>query len=405
VLDLLAELPCPPNIYAMISACGSDEDPDNYDFAYLFYGVELTEESIDTLSVGMNPDAETPVIVSMTANFSRREKIKKLQMQERDVSSLTREDVLDIEFCDAPECSDLCGTASAGCQVGYAVTRGELGTAYILKTTDGGSSWSRRTSPFSDVTAPIVAVDCDGDVVVVVNGRSASYAYSHDGGNSWTTIASPRVMSDVFALSATRMWFCGYNGYICYSGDRGASISVQDAGVATTQRLRRIAFASSLIGYAVGDNNACVRTLDGGQTWVAIVGPATRATNKDLYALAVVPNTRTLFVGDEEGNVYRSTDAGDTWETVFSSTPETAGGIAGIAAWDCNIVAFVANSHDPYWYASSRGSMYRSIDGGASWYKQDVTENDGYRAITQCETNKYWVAGADALIALAAGQG
>jgi hypothetical protein len=400
VLNLIAELPCPPNIIAMVSACGSDEDPTNYDFAYWFYNVELTSEDVDTLSI-MVPDGETPVTLSMPASFTERDKVKKVSAEILDVSSLTTMDINDIAFCDDPECSDLCGTYSQGCQIGYAVTSGQGGTAVYLTTTEGGGTWSSNATPFTTVTDDIVAIDCDGDVVVMVNGLTAEYAYSQDGGTSFSTVSVTKVMTDVFVLGATRIWFCGNDGYIWYSSDRGASVSIQDAGGATSQTLASIAFADSKRGYAVGASNAFVYTTDGGATWVAGTGPS---AGNNLTEVIAVPNTKILFVGDNIGNVYRSVDAGTNWTTVFAATTATAGGIAGLTLDGCNVVSFVANNLDPYWYASNvDGVMYRSLDGGSSWENVDISPNDGVNAITQCMMNKYWVVGENAFLAKVTG--
>jgi len=401
VLNLIAELPCPPNIYAMVSACGADEDPTNYDFTYLFYNVQLTSEDIDKLST-MLPDGETPVTLSLPANFTVRDKIKKVVAEILDVSALTTMDINDIKFCDAPECSDLCGTYSQGCQVGYAVTAGQGGTAVYLTTADGGSEWTANATPFDVVTDDIVAVDCDGDVVVMINGLTSEYAYSQDGGINFTVVTTPtRVMTDVFVLGATRIWFCGNDGYIWYSSDRGASVTLQDAGVATAQTLASISFADGKRGYAVGATNSFVYTTDGGATWIAGTGPS---AGNDLTEVAAVPGTKILFVGDNVGNLFRSTDGGVNWTTVFAATALTEGGIAGITLDGCDVVAFVANDLDPYWYvAAVDGVMYRSIDGGASWEDVDVSPNSGLNAISQCMLNKYWTVGEDGFLARVAG--
>jgi photosystem II stability/assembly factor-like uncharacterized protein len=402
-LNLVSELPCPPNIYAMVSACGSDEDPTNYDFLFLFYGVEVTSQDIDTLST-MQPDAETNIIESTPAIFRKREKIKQVAAQALSLTALTSMDINDTSFCDSPECSDLCGTESQGCQEGFAVTKGTGGTAVVLHTADGGGTWEAIATPFTTATDDIQAVDCDGEVVVVTNGTNTAYAYSHDGGDTWTEVLTPtKVMNDVFVLGATRVWFVGHDGYIWFSDDRGASIEVQDAGVATAQTLNSVSFADAKRGYAVGNSNAFVYTTDGGDSWVAGTGPS---AGNDLKEVAAVPGTKTLFVGDEIGNVYRSKDGGTTWETVFAATAATAGGISGLVAWDCNVIAFTANDLDPYWYADdSDGVMFRSIDGGASWLQIDVSANDGLNTLAQCEINKYWTFGDGAFGAKVAGIG
>ncbi len=405
VTNLLQELACPFNIYSMFSACGADEDPTNWDFLYIYYNMEPTSEDTDTVHIGIDPGDQVEVMLSMPSSFTKRLKVKRLEAQERDVSAITTDDILDVAFCDNPECSELCGTQSVGCQEGWFVTASGGVAAVIGRTTDGGSTWSQVATPFTTATDDIVAVDCDGDVAIVVNGITSEYAYTWDGA-TWTVVTTPaRVMRDVFMLGATRAWFCGYDGYIYYSDDRGASVTLQDAGVATAQCLNSIAFADRNRGYAVGDNNAFVYIRDGGDTWIAGTGPAVGLANDDLYKVRAVANTDIVLVGDEEGNLYRSTDYGQNWTTVFAATTATVGGIRDIAVCDCNVIGFVANDQDPYFYsgASVDGVMYQSVDGGASWTAITIPANDGLRALICCDVNQYWLVGDSGFVAKAAG--
>jgi photosystem II stability/assembly factor-like uncharacterized protein len=158
-----------------------------------------------------------------------------------------------------------------------------------------------------------------------------------------------------------------------------------------------------LLLYAVGDNNAMVRTEDGGDIWTAVTGPAAGLANDDLYQVAAVPGTNIVLVGDEMGNIYRSEDKGDNWTTVWSSTTATAGGIAGLEAPDCNVLAFVANDSDPYFYAPATGVMYQSTDGGSSWVAVELPTNTGIRDLWACDVNTYWVAGDGGFVAKVAG--
>lgn len=409
VTNLLAELPCPFNIHALVTACGADEDPDNWDYRYHFHTVEPTSDDTDTLSIGIEPGDDTRVMVSMPSSFTTRLKVKRLTTQTRDVSDVTAYDILDVAVCDSPECSNLCGETSEGCQVIYFVTAANGVAAVIGKSVDGGATWNLIASPFTDATDDIVTIACDGDTVLVASDGDSVFARSIDGGVVWTEDFTPQWMvNDIFMLGATRAWFACQNGYIYYSNDRGATITLQDAGEATLQSLNSIAFADKNKGYAVGDNNAFVTTVDGGDTWVTGTGPAITPVNDDLYKVVAVPNTDIVFISDEEGNVYRSTDRGVTWATSFAAVAATAGGIPDIALCDCDVIAFIANDQDPYFYSGAGvdGVMYQSVDGGVNWSQiAEVPANDGLNAIVCCDVNNYWLTGEAGWIAKAAGPG
>lgn len=398
VLDMIAEAPCAPNIYFMFSVCGADDDPTNWDFLDLLYSVSPTSEDMESLKVGISDDDSADVFLSLPSNFARAVTYKKLTSQEITIS-LTGQDIHDIVFCDDPECGE-CEDPTVGCQVGYFVTYGTIGSAttfaVIAKTTDGGATWTALTNPFDFQGHDLSSVDCDGDVVIVGNAEDSEYAYSHDAGGAFTVVDTPvQPVNDVFMLGATKAWLACDAGYIYYSNDRGASVDLQDGGAATAQNLNKIAFATSLRGYAVGETNAFVRTIDGGTIWSAATGPS---VGVNLTALAVVPNTKVLLVGDASGNVYWSEDEGDNWETVFTANADTAGGITDIELCDCNRVLFSANN------GAGAGTVYESIDGGRSWNElSDVPTNTGINALTCCDPNTYHYAGDAAFLAKAAG--
>lgn len=406
VLNYIQELPCPFNLYVLHSACGGDEDPTNYDYLYIYEGAEPTSEDTDTHVAGMSADEQTEIMLSMPLTFRKRLKVKKLTAQSVDVSTVTTADITSITFCDDPECGNLCGDASVGCQTGLFSTIGNGGAAIIGRTTNGGSSWSSIASPFTTATDDIAFIRCDGDLAIAVNGVDTAYAYSWDGGATWTEVTTPtQLINRVLIWGGTKIWMVGQNGYVWFSSDRGASVSVQDAGAATAQSLNDISASSALLLYAVGDNNAFIRSEDGGNIWTAVTGPATGATNDDLYRVMAVPGTDIVFVGDEEGNVYRSEDRGTTWPAtpVITGYTALAGGIYGIAVPNCNTVAVIGNDSDPYFYASPTGSMYQSVDGGSSWAAVVLPSNTGLRDLYACGINEYWIAGDDGFVAKVAG--
>lgn len=403
VLNYLQELPCAFNLAVLHSASGSDDDLTNFDYLYYYNGVEPTSEDIDTHVVGIDPDEQVPIMLSMPASFRERVKVKKVAAQERDVSSLTTNDLNAVSFCDDPSCDNFGNLDTIGCQVGYAASDGA--TAKILKTTGGGGggSWTAISSPFTDADDNIIDVVCDGDVVIAVNGENTAYAYSWDAGVTWTEVTTPtRLINKAYMLGGTKVWFVAQDGYIYYSSNRGANASIQDAGVATSQSLNDISAADSLTLYAVGDNNAFLRTTDGGNIWSALTGPAASIFPNDLYKVLAIPGTDIVFIGDEQGNVYRSEDKGVTWSTVLTNT-NLAGGIRGLVACDCNVVMVAGNTTDPYFYGNAEGYVYQSVDGGNSWFGVEMPPNTGILDLICCDVNRYWAVGVDGFMSIISG--
>jgi photosystem II stability/assembly factor-like uncharacterized protein len=404
VLNYLQELPCAFNLAALHSSSGSDDDPTNYDYFYYYNGVEVTSEDTDTHVAGMTPEEQTSVMLSMPMSFQERVKVKDLDDQSVSVASVLPDsnDLTAITYCDDPSCDNFGNLSTLGCQKLFISMEGT--TPKVLKSVDGGSNWTQLASPFTTASDPLNDIECNDDVVIVTNGTTPSYAYSWDAGVTWTEITSvTKVINKIFMMGGTKIWFVCQDGYIYYSANRGASVTLQNAGAATTQSLNDIDAASSLLLYAVGDNNAFIRTEDGGTIWSAVTGPAAAIFPNDLYRVLAIPGTDIVFVGDEQGNVYRSADKGDTWATVLASNSNIAGGIYGLAACDCNVIMVAGNDTDPYFYPSPTGYVYQSVDGGNTWQGIDLPSNSGIRDLFCCDVNTYWAVGDAGFVVKLAG--
>ncbi|HEY6445669.1 MAG TPA: hypothetical protein VIY53_04360 [Acidobacteriaceae bacterium] len=120
------------------------------------------------------------------------------------------------------------------------------------------------------------------------------------------------------------------------------------------------------------------RSTDAGATWQHIGLDDSRQISRILVDPA---DARTVYVGvlghayapSQERGVYKSTDGGDTWARVLDKGPDV--GIADIAMATSkpqNLFAVTWNAHRPPWstYAPLEGTgnaLYRSNDAGANW--------------------------------------
>jgi photosystem II stability/assembly factor-like uncharacterized protein len=405
VVNLIDDLPCAPNILVYYSDCGADEDPTNYDFIDYLEGVNITEVTQAGVVNAIGPDDATDVgvdvVVEASAELDNYFTIKPLLSTALTISALSGRIIDDIAVCDKDASCGECDTSTIGCQTLWIITRGSpgfYGDARIYKSTDGGSTWVEQTNSMTVDTDTLSSVDCDGDVVIISNQDTSEYQVSDDGGTTWTLVTTPtQVIYDIFVLSQTKIWMAAAGGFIYFSDDKGASVSIQEDGTATAQDLNSIHFADSQLGYAVGNSNAFLRTTDGGTNWAAVTGPA---VGVNLNVVQAVEDTNILYVGDASGNVYRSTDKGATWATARATTSQVAGGITDIQICECNVVLIAGND------ANGLGSVYQSIDGGNSWAKQTTPANgaDSINAIDCCNVNTYFGVGDDGLIFKLAGE-
>ena len=132
-----------------------------------------------------------------------------------------------------------------------------------------------------------------------------------------------------------------------------------------------------------GGDRGVYKTTDGGKTWKKSLyisentGASDLAIDPDdpdvVYATAYQRRRHvfTLIDGGPESAIYKSTDAGKTWNKINSGLPSTDMGRIGIAIApsDHNVLYAVVESVD------GKGGVFRSTDRGANWEKRNDFQN------------------------------
>lgn len=141
--------------------------------------------------------------------------------------------------------------------------------------------------------------------------------------------------------------------------------------------------------FYIGVNNGGVwKTTDYGRTWLPIFDDQPTGSIGDVAVAPSDPNI--VYVGSGEGlqrpdlsvgdGMYKSTDAGKTWQHIGLSNAQQIGGLS-IDHTDPNRV-FAAVLGKPYGPNKERG-VYRTIDGGKSWQQVlYIDENTGAVQVT-----------------------
>jgi photosystem II stability/assembly factor-like uncharacterized protein len=227
----------------------------------------------------------------------------------------------------------------------------------VWKTDDGGTSWHNVSDGFFSTAAvgAIAVSESDPNVVYAGTGEAcirndASHGdgvyRSTDGGRTWRNVG----------LRDTR-----HIGKI--------QIHPRDPDTVYVAAL----------GHAYGPNEerGVFRTRDGGRSWERILYKSPRAGSHDV---SLDPNNprilfaaiwqvqrypHTLVSGGEECGLWRSTDGGDTWEEV-SRNPGLPTGLLGKIG-----VAVSPARSGRVWAVveADDGGVFRSDDGGESWIR------------------------------------
>jgi photosystem II stability/assembly factor-like uncharacterized protein len=187
---------------------------------------------------------------------------------------------------------------------------------YLMKTTDGGSTWERVNVIGSNVDARLVRA------LFTVKGRAWAFGEAgvlyttRDGGASWTQQRVPtrHLLLGGDFITAERGWLVGAGATILQTADGGETWRMSDINVAGV-RFTAVSFVEPRIGWAVGTGGHVFATLDGGRTWHA----QESGVSADLLDVKFLDASEGWAVGTE-GTVIHTTDSGLHWQAVPSGT-------------------------------------------------------------------------------------
>lgn len=315
--------------------------------------------------------------------------IKQLALQEFGATEVVGE-VVAVSICDSVTCGE-CGIPSTGCQTVFAITITQVGSpglpAELIYSEDGWTTLGQTTVTTLAVSEDPVDMACVGTRLVVISNDSDSLHHALLanillGTETWVEVSTGFVAAGspnaIFSLGSAFTWIVGDGGYVYFSSDVTASVTVQDAGVTTTEILNDIHGFDEENLVAVGANNAVILTRNGGTTWTSITGPNVGVVLNTVY----MRGEDEWMIGDAGGQLWYTRDAGVTWtEKTF---PGSGAGSVRHITFATPTVGYL--SHD---IASPAGRVLRSVDGGNSWYvlpegQGAIPTNDRINMVAAC---------------------
>jgi len=194
-----------------------------------------------------------------------------------------------------------------------------------------------------------------GDRLVAV-GEWGHVLLSEDGGGSWrqTDSVPTRVtLTDVTFVDAQRGWAVGHDAGVIHTRDGGESWELQYQAPEEEVPLLSVWFENAEHGLAVGGFAILLETTDGGETWRQ--RPLTSNPDDDYHLNAIFRGPGdSLFIAAEAGSIYRSLDGGASWERLH---PPYRGSFWGGLSLD----------GEAFMVFGMRGHLFRSNDLGETW--------------------------------------
>lgn len=237
----------------------------------------------------------------------------------------------------------------------------------VYRSNDRGSTWTKVVSPWRTLSGYIVWIsflDKDHGCVSGQNGL----LITQDGGITWKQVLWGK---NIFCGA-----FLGTTNDILVSDQQDATLEISHDGGSSWKTIRlpndaflkdmRVYEPGHVIGfiefaYAKGNSSAVMESTDFGETWTIRSG----RIDPDSHSFEVLRCDHSIVIGineeggnytnmDGTGEIFRSTDGGNSFTTVLTRTQGTLRG---------SVVA----TRGMVYTASYSGQMLESSDEGVSW--------------------------------------
>jgi photosystem II stability/assembly factor-like uncharacterized protein len=188
--------------------------------------------------------------------------------------------------------------------------------SYLLRTKDGGASWSRVEVTGAETDVLLTRVAFVDEARGWAFGEMGALYATTDGGASWRreTLPTKHLLLGGAFLAAGQAWLVGAGNTILYNPD-GGEWRAGSSPVVTATRFNAVSFVGERRGWAVGERGLVLATPNGGRSWFR------QESNVEVDLLDV------KFIDDREGwavgtggAIIHTTDGGANWQPELSGT-------------------------------------------------------------------------------------
>jgi len=410
-MEILEKRGCEFPIYIVFSSCGERDVFMNADRGRVIQDARISSENFENW-VSRLADGSPPVEATKEFACTYMEWADWYALAETRWTSVATTDLLGIAAVGRDRCLGACGSPQEVCEHLVYTDAAQVAVASVMYwSTDFGHTWTASAAdPFAvDENAGRIAsfyIDKTTTRVMThvsetVAATPARIAYTDDSGATWTSVnvgsTNTEWINDIEAWNETAIWVCtdtggGAAGNIYFSEDGGVTWALSLTGAGDS--LNDLNFRTRYQGLCVGDTNEIQWTVDGGDHWTTITGPAAQAA-ADALCCGVVDEYR-WFVGYDDGELWYTQDGGTTWTERVLPLPTGATAVANLTRievvdahgiWMCGEATVGGN---PF------AALFRSVDGGYHWesWLAEATGASGMADMIACDYNRAFGVGA-----------
>ena len=239
----------------------------------------------------------------------------------------------------------------------WSVVGNSIDSGYVLKTIDGGLSWSKQV-----FARGLNAGAFHNSLIGWVVGSNNQISKTLNGGETWITQNPSNVTADyydVHVLNDQTLCVAGYDdndqGVIIRSTDGGATWT-NTQGIASNS-INAVHFTDDQKGWAVGNGGVIRKTSDGGQTWLKDSIEFEYGSLNSVFFTSAIKG----FIVGESGRSYKTLNGGQTW---------TSAGLGGFKGADYSKIKFI--HPDTGCAIRTDGKIFYTFNGGESWALKDI---------------------------------
>jgi photosystem II stability/assembly factor-like uncharacterized protein len=237
-----------------------------------------------------------------------------------------------------------------------------ISAAPLLRTEDGGSTWSDASYGILNAVVTGLAVDPSAPFHLVATVPVSQLWDSRDSGTTWSRIET-NATEDLLAIAfdpsiSTTLYAGAFLGSSCVgvrvSRDGGRTWGATGLTVGCVTRI--VLDPSDPRVIYVAHRAGIFKSTDAGATW-------TSTLVQYVLALAIDPlSNQRLYAGTLQGGVFVSVDRGISWNPSNSGLPDKARVQALVVSPEDSRVLF-ASVPD-----AITGNVYESLDAGGTWF-------------------------------------